>query len=52
MNAIVSEDSVRLLLQSFPYALSRPGDAIADTIANTVKSEELRAWCVPNPGSI
>lgn len=38
MNAIVSEDSVRLLLQSFPYALS--------------KSEELRAWCVGNPGSI
>jgi hypothetical protein len=38
MNAIVSEDSVRLLLQSFPYALS--------------KSEELRAWCVANPGSL
>jgi hypothetical protein len=38
MNAIVSEDSVRLLLQSFPYALS--------------KSEELRVWCVANPGSI
>jgi hypothetical protein len=38
MNAIVSEDSVRLLLQSFPYALS--------------KSEELRAWCVANPSSI
>jgi hypothetical protein len=38
MNAIVSEDSVRLLLQSFPYALS--------------KSEELRAWCLANPSSI
>ena len=38
MNAIVSEDSVRLLLQSFPYALA--------------KSEELRAWCVTHPGSI
>jgi hypothetical protein len=38
MNAIVSEDSVRLLLQSFPYALS--------------KSEELRAWCAANPGSL
>jgi hypothetical protein len=38
MNAIVSEDSVRLLLQSFPYALS--------------KSEELRAWCVANPSTI
>jgi hypothetical protein len=38
MNAIVSEDSVRLLLQSFPYSLS--------------KSEELRAWFAANPGSI
>jgi hypothetical protein len=38
MNAIVSEDSVRLLLQSFPYALT--------------KSEELRAWCAANPGSL
>lgn len=38
MNAIVSEDSVRLLLQSFPYSLS--------------KSEELRAWFVVNPNSI
>ncbi len=38
MNASVSEDSVRLLLQSFPYSLS--------------KSEELRTWCVSNPGSI
>jgi hypothetical protein len=38
MNASVSEDSVRLLLQSFPYALS--------------KSEELRAWFADNPGSI
>jgi hypothetical protein len=38
MNAIVSEDSVRLLLQSFPYSLS--------------KSEELRVWFAANPGSI
>jgi len=38
MNAIVSEDSVRLLLQSFPYALS--------------KSEELRAWFAGHPSSI
>lgn len=38
MNAIVSEDSVRLLLQSFPYSLS--------------KSEELRVWFVANRGSI
>jgi hypothetical protein len=38
MNAIVSEDSVRLLLQSFPYSLS--------------KSEELRVWFTANPGSI
>src|SRR5579875_2128956 len=38
MNAIVSEDSVRLLLQSFPYLLS--------------KAEELRAWFVANPTSI
>jgi len=38
MNAFVSEDSVRLLLQSFPYALS--------------KSEELRVWFADNPGSI
>ena len=38
MNATVSEDSVRLLLQSFPYSLSR--------------SEELRVWCAANPGSI
>lgn len=38
MNAVVSEDSVRLLLQSFPYALS--------------KCEELRAWLTANPTSI
>lgn len=38
MNAIVSEDSVRLLLQSFPYSMS--------------KSEELRDWFTANPGSI
>jgi hypothetical protein len=38
MNAIVSEDSVRLLLLSFPYTIS--------------KSEELRAWFVANPASI
>ena len=38
MNAVVSEDSVRLLLQSFPYALS--------------KSEELRAWLAAHPRSI
>ena len=38
MNAIVSEDSVRLLLQSFPYSLS--------------KSEELRVWFAANPSSI
>jgi len=38
MNATVSEDSVRLLIQSFPYSLS--------------KSEELRAWFAANPKSI
>ena len=38
MNAVVSEDSVRLLLQAFPYALS--------------KSEELRVWLADHPGSI
>ena len=38
MNATVSADSVRLLIQSFPYALS--------------KSEELRAWFSNNPNSI
>ncbi len=38
MNATVSGDSVRLLIQSFPYALS--------------KSEELRAWFTANPKSI
>lgn len=38
MNAVVSEDSVRLLIQSFPYALS--------------KSEELRTWFTANPKSI
>ncbi|MFZ0705346.1 MAG: hypothetical protein WAM71_07065 [Candidatus Korobacteraceae bacterium] len=38
MNATVSADSVRLLIQSFPYALS--------------KSEELRAWFASNPKSI
>lgn len=38
MNATVSEESVRLLLQAFPYSLS--------------KSEELRAWFLANPGSI
>jgi hypothetical protein len=38
MNAVVSEDSVRLLLQAFPYSLS--------------KSEDLRGWFVGNPSSI
>jgi hypothetical protein len=38
MNAVVSEDSVKLLLQSFPYTLS--------------KSEELRVWSATNPSSI
>ena len=38
MNATVSEESVRLLLQSFPYSLS--------------KSEELRTWMTENPKSI
>ena len=38
MNATVSEESVRLSLQSFPYSLS--------------KSEELRAWFSANAGSI
>lgn len=38
MNATVSADSVRLLLQSFPYALS--------------KSEELRTWFATHPASI
>jgi hypothetical protein len=38
MNATVSEESVRLLIQSFPYSLS--------------KSEELRAWFASNPKSI
>lgn len=38
MNATVSADSVRLLIQSFPYSLS--------------KSEELRLWLVANPKSI
>lgn len=38
MNAAVSEESVRFLIQSFPYALG--------------KSEELRAWFNANPKSI
>jgi hypothetical protein len=38
MNAAVSPDSVRLLIQSFPYALS--------------KSEQRRAWLIANPNSI
>ncbi len=38
MNANVSEDSVRLLLHAFPYALS--------------KSEKLRDWLAKNPSSI
>jgi hypothetical protein len=38
MNAVVSDDSVRLLLQAFPYSLS--------------KSEELRSWFVANPNSV
>jgi hypothetical protein len=38
MNATVSEDSVRLLIQAFPYSLS--------------KSEELRAWFATNPKSV
>lgn len=38
MNATVSADSVRLLLQSFPYSLN--------------KSEELRAWLTSHPHSI
>jgi hypothetical protein len=38
MNATVSPDSVRLLIQSFPHALS--------------KSEQLRAWFLANPNSI
>ncbi len=38
MNATVSADSVRLLIQSFPYALR--------------KSEEMRAWFTANPKSI
>jgi hypothetical protein len=38
MNAVVSEGSVRLLIQSFPYSLS--------------KSEELRVWFTNNPKSI
>jgi hypothetical protein len=38
MNALVSEDSVRLLVQSFPYSFG--------------KSEELRAWFNANPNSI
>ncbi len=38
MNAAVSADSVRLLIQSFPYSLS--------------KTEELRAWFAVNPNSI
>ena len=38
MNASVSADSVRLLIQSFPYSLS--------------KTEELRAWFAANPSSI
>jgi hypothetical protein len=38
MNAAVSVDSVRLSLQSFPYALN--------------KSEELREWLMNHPNSI
>jgi len=38
MNATVSEDSVRLLIQSFPFSLS--------------KSEELRGWLANHPHSI
>jgi hypothetical protein len=38
MNATVSVESIRLLIQSFPYALS--------------KSEELRAWLTFHPNSI
>jgi hypothetical protein len=38
MNATVSGDSVRLLIQSFPYALN--------------KSEELRRWLTAHPNSI
>jgi hypothetical protein len=38
MNAVVSADSVRLLIQSFPYSLT--------------KSEELREWLRNNPSSI
>lgn len=38
MNATVSADSVRLLMQSFPYSFS--------------KSEELREWLTANPKSI
>jgi hypothetical protein len=38
MNATVSEESVRILIQSFPYALA--------------KSETLRSWLIANPGSI
>lgn len=38
MNAAVSADSVRLLIQSFPYAFG--------------KSEELRAWFIAHPDSI
>jgi hypothetical protein len=38
MNATVSEDSVRLLIQGFPYSLG--------------KSEELRAWFIANPKSL
>lgn len=38
MNATVSESSVRLLLRSFPYALST--------------SEKLRAWFESNPASL
>jgi hypothetical protein len=38
MNAKVSEESVRILIQSFPYALA--------------KSETLRNWSIANTGSI
>jgi len=38
MNATVSADSVRLLIRSFPYSLS--------------KSEELRAWLISHPKGI
>ena len=38
MNAKVSEESVRFLLQAFPYALA--------------KAEALRKWLLANPGSI